>query len=55
MSWPLERREDKVGRDIVRDTTVLEVGVIETEFLRLEGSQAVPANPAGKGFVQFWF
>jgi hypothetical protein len=33
----------------VRDTTVLEGGVIETEFGRLEGSKAVPASPSGKG------
>jgi hypothetical protein len=37
----------------VRDTTVLEGGVIETEFGSLESSQAVPASPSGKGFLQF--
>jgi hypothetical protein len=37
----------------VRDTTVLEGGVIETYFGSLEGSQAVPASPSGKRFVQF--
>jgi hypothetical protein len=37
----------------VRDTTVLEGGVIETEFGSLEVTQAVPASPSGKGFVQF--
>jgi hypothetical protein len=36
----------------VKDTTVLEGGVTETKFGSLEGSQAVPASPSGKGFVQ---
>jgi hypothetical protein len=32
----------------------LEGGVTETQFGSLEGSQAVPASPSGKGFDQFW-
>jgi hypothetical protein len=39
----------------VRETTFLEGGVTETKFGSLEGSQAVPAGPSGKGFVQFLF
>jgi hypothetical protein len=38
--------EEEVGR--VRDTTVLEGGVNETEFCSLQGSQAVPASSSAK-------
>jgi hypothetical protein len=44
----VEKEKKKVGGG-VRDTTVLEGGVIETYFGSLEGSQAVPASPSGKG------
>jgi hypothetical protein len=40
-----EREKRKLG-GVVRDTTVLEGGVIETEFGSLEGSKAVPASPS---------
>jgi hypothetical protein len=30
--WGEREREEKVGRGVVKDTTVLEGGVIETEF-----------------------
>jgi hypothetical protein len=44
-------REREESWGVVRDTTVLEGDVIEIEisFGSLEGSQAVPASPSGKG------
>jgi hypothetical protein len=43
-----ERRESWRGGS-ERRYSVRGEGVIETEFGRLEGSQAVPASPSGKG------
>jgi hypothetical protein len=43
-----EKKKVGGGGGVVKDATVLEGGV-ETEFGSLEGSQAVPASPSGKG------
>jgi hypothetical protein len=49
--WPEREREESWGV-VVRDTTVWRGVVTETYFGCLEGSQAVPASPSGKGFDQ---
>jgi hypothetical protein len=43
-----ERRDQKVGWGVVRDTTVLEGGS-RNKIGGFEGSQAVPASPSGRG------
>jgi hypothetical protein len=47
-----ERERRKLGGGSERHYR-LEGGVTETSFSSLEGSQAVPASPSGKGFDQF--
>jgi hypothetical protein len=49
LSTELCEWEKRKLRGVVRDTTVLEGGVIEIKFDSFEGSQAVPASPSGRG------